>query len=106
VPPLDTEHARADLLERMQQRVPVRPRAEVLRTVQDRLAQKQFLAKNGFAQARFASVSDAAALAAALAEVGAPAVLKSRRAGYDGKGQTRVEDGDDPAAVFARAGSV
>ncbi len=76
----------------------------MLRTIQDRLSQKEFLARHGFPQTKFRSVPDAAALPAALEAVGAPAILKSRRAGYDGKSQARVEKNDDPATTFARAG--
>lgn len=103
---LDTEHVPAEVLEQIEQRVPVRPSSSVLRVIQDRLEQKQFLASHGFPQATFRSVPDAAALPEALAAVGAPAILKSRRAGYDGKGQARVEQGDDPVATFARSGGV
>lgn len=103
---LDTEHVPAEVLDQMETRIPVRPSAAVLRTIQDRLSQKEFLARHGFPQTNFRSVPDAAALPAALEAIGAPAVLKSRRAGYDGKGQARVERGDDLAATFCKAGGV
>jgi len=101
---LDTEHVPAEVLDQIETRVPVRPSAAVLRTIQDRLSQKEFLARHGFPQTKFRSVPDATALPAALEAVGAPAILKSRRAGYDGKGQARVEQGDEPSTTFARAG--
>ncbi|MDQ3370367.1 MAG: 5-(carboxyamino)imidazole ribonucleotide synthase [Myxococcota bacterium] len=99
---LDTEHVPADLLADLETIVPVRPGAAVLRTIQDRLVQKQFLDSLGLPQAAWAPASDAPELEAALARVGRPAILKVRRAGYDGKGQYRIEDGDDPAAVIAK----
>jgi 5-(carboxyamino)imidazole ribonucleotide synthase len=95
---LDTEHVPADLLAALEDLVPVRPGASVLRTINDRLVQKQFLDRLGLPQATWA---DAADLDAALATVGRPAIVKARRAGYDGKGQVRIESGDDAAGKIA-----
>ena len=95
---LDTEHVPADLLDALEPIAPVRPGARVLRTIQDRLTQKQFLDGLGLPQATWAPADD---LEAALAKVGRPAILKVRRAGYDGKGQARVEPGADAAAALA-----
>ncbi len=91
---LDTEHVPAALLAELEQIAPVRPGAAVLRTIQDRQVQKQFLDALGLPQAAWAPASTPAELAAALAQLGRPAIVKVRRAGYDGKGQVRV----DPAA--------
>jgi len=96
---LDTEHVPADILEALEPIAPVRPGAAVLRTIQDRLVQKQFLDRLGLPQAAWAPADD---LDAALAKVGRPAILKVRRAGYDGKGQVRVERDGDPVALLAR----
>jgi 5-(carboxyamino)imidazole ribonucleotide synthase len=96
---LDTEHVPAELLAVLETIVPVRPNAQVLRTIQDRLVQKQFLDRIGLPQAVWAPVDD---VHAALARVGRPAILKVRRAGYDGKGQVRIDRDDDPVAVLAR----
>jgi 5-(carboxyamino)imidazole ribonucleotide synthase len=99
---LDTEHVAATVLDAIAARVPVRPGPAVLRTIQDRLVQKQFLDRLGLPQARWAPVGAVDELAAALAVVGRPAVVKVRRAGYDGKGQVRIEaGGDDPRAALA-----
>ncbi len=92
---LDTEHVPADLLAALAELAPVRPGASVLRTIQDRLVQKQFLDGLGAPQTRWADAHD---LDGALAAVGRPAIVKARRAGYDGKGQVRIEPGDDAAA--------
>jgi 5-(carboxyamino)imidazole ribonucleotide synthase len=81
--------------------VPVRPGSSVLRIIQDRMSQKQFLDRLGLPQACWAPVADAAELAAALALVGRPAILKVRRAGYDGKGQVRINEGGDELAALA-----
>lgn len=96
---LDTEHVPADVLDELDLIAPVRPGAAVLRTIQDRLIQKQFLDRIGLPQAAWAPVDD---LAAALAKVGRPAILKVRRAGYDGKGQVRIDPGADAEPLLAR----
>lgn len=83
---------------------PVRPNPKILALTQDRLIEKRFVRELGAATAEFADVSDAPALAAAIARIGAPGLLKTRRFGYDGKGQTRVACGDDPEALFAALG--
>jgi 5-(carboxyamino)imidazole ribonucleotide synthase len=82
-------------------RRPVLPDPKVLETTQDRLAEKDFVASLGIATARYADVSSAQELKAAMARIGLPAVLKTRRFGYDGKGQAVVRAGDDPGAVWA-----
>jgi 5-(carboxyamino)imidazole ribonucleotide synthase len=97
---LDTEHVPADVLDRIEARCPLRPGASVLRTIQDRLTQKQFLDRLGLPQARWAPVADASELAAAISAIGTPSILKVRRAGYDGKGQVRVEAGRDPQTIL------
>jgi len=99
---LDTEHVPAEALEVLDTIAPVRPGASVLRTIQDRLVQKQFLDRIGMPQAAWAPVGDAAELESALAKVGRPAILKVRRAGYDGKGQVRIEPHADALAQLAR----
>lgn len=99
---LDTEHVPADLLAELETIVPVRPGASVLRTINDRQVQKQFLDKLGLPQAAWAPASTPDELTAALAKVGRPAVLKVRRAGYDGKGQVRIEATGDPAVEHAK----
>ena len=96
---LDTEHVPADVLVALEAIVPVRPGSAVLRTIQDRLVQKQFLDRLGLPQAPWAPVDD---VHAALAKVGRPAILKVRRAGYDGKGQVRVERDGDPEALLGK----
>ncbi|MGE0399322.1 MAG: 5-(carboxyamino)imidazole ribonucleotide synthase [Kofleriaceae bacterium] len=99
---LDTEHVPAEVLDEIAKIAPVRPGADVLRTIQDRLVQKQFLDRIGMPQARWAQVDGPADLDAALAKVGRPAILKVRRAGYDGKGQMRIDPDQDAPALLAR----
>lgn len=76
-----------DLLEPLR---PIRPGRKALKVSQDRLVEKAFLSDLGLKTAPFAAVDDAEDLAEALAEIGAPAILKTRRFGYDGKGQARI----------------
>lgn len=92
-----------DILEALR---PIRPGREALRVSQDRLIEKDFLSGLGLTVAPFADVTDAATLDAALAEIGAPAILKTRRFGYDGKGQARImAPGDAPQALADMAGA-
>jgi len=87
-----------DLLERLK---PVRPGRNALRVSQDRLVEKAFLSDLGLATAPFAAVDDAPDLAEALAEIGFPAILKTRRLGYDGKGQARIAAAADAERALA-----
>lgn len=99
---LDTEHVPAELLEELEKIVPVRPGASVLGTINDREIQKQFLDKLGMPQAKWAPSTTESELSSALAKVGTPAILKVRRAGYDGKGQVRVERREEAALGHAK----
>jgi 5-(carboxyamino)imidazole ribonucleotide synthase len=83
---------------------PVRPSPRVLALTQDRLVEKNFVAKLGIAVAPFAQVDDAGALARAVARIGRPSILKTRRFGYDGKGQTLLKEGSDLAVGFRSLG--
>ncbi len=76
-----------DLLGRLK---PIRPGRRALEVSQDRLTEKEFLRDLGFQTAPFAPVDDLASMEAALAQIGTPAILKTRRLGYDGRGQLRI----------------
>jgi 5-(carboxyamino)imidazole ribonucleotide synthase len=78
-------------------RKPVLPDPKVLAITQDRLTEKEFVKSLGIGTANFAAVDSPEGLTAALKAVGQPAVLKTRRFGYDGKGQLMIRDGGDPA---------
>jgi 5-(carboxyamino)imidazole ribonucleotide synthase len=84
----------------------VRPGARPLAVAQDRLEEKRLFERLGIAVPRFAPVDSAGDLAAALADFGAPAILKTRGGGYDGKGQLPVAADDDPGAAVAELGGV
>jgi 5-(carboxyamino)imidazole ribonucleotide synthase len=79
---------------------PLRPGANALAISQDRLAEKAFLSVNRIAVAPFAAVGDLDALDAAMLELGSPAVLKTTRMGYDGKGQRLLRNIADAGHAF------
>ncbi|MGH6848466.1 MAG: 5-(carboxyamino)imidazole ribonucleotide synthase [Methylocella sp.] len=83
----------------------VRPGPEALAVCQDRLAEKEFLTAAGFKAAPYMRVDDAGALARAIAKIGRPSILKTRRFGYDGKGQILVREGADLAVTFRTLGA-
>lgn len=83
---------------------PLRPGAQALQAAQDRVAEKTFLAGAGLTVAPWAEVNSLADLEAALERIGAPAILKTRRFGYDGKGQARIKDPSEAAAAWAAIG--
>ncbi|TDL89383.1 5-(carboxyamino)imidazole ribonucleotide synthase [Meridianimarinicoccus aquatilis] len=95
--------AALDILEGLR---PVHPGRKALAVSQDRLTEKQFLNQLGLVTAPFHDVAGPDDLTAALAAVGAPAILKTRRFGYDGKGQARImADGDAQAALDSLKGA-
>jgi 5-(carboxyamino)imidazole ribonucleotide synthase len=81
------------------ERVPVFPPPEALEAAQDRLTEKQFLQNLGIRTTDFAAVADPEALDVAIQKIGLPAVLKTRRLGYDGKGQSILRTAEDVARV-------
>lgn len=95
------ENVPADALDAIEAIRPIRPGRRALATSQDRLTEKTFLQGLGLATAPFADVGSDADLEAAAAAIGLPAILKTRTLGYDGKGQVRLNAGDD--LVRARA---
>lgn len=82
----------------------LRPGALALATSQDRLVEKTFLRKAGVEVAAFAPIDGMADIDAAIAVTGLPAILKTRRFGYDGKGQRKVESREALAAAVAELG--
>ncbi len=87
---IEFENVPVDTVRFLSGHVAVRPGAAALEIAQDRLAEKHFVVGLGGRPAPFAAVPARAALDTALAEIGAPAILKTRRMGYDGKGQARL----------------
>lgn len=87
-------------------RVPLRPSAEALRVAADRLQEKTLFRSLGIDVPPFAAVSSDADLRAAVSSIGLPAVLKTRRMGYDGKGQRVLREPRDVEGAFAALGGV
>lgn len=81
---------------------PCRPGVDVLRICQDRLLEKAFLERAGVPVAPWRAVHTEAELAEAVAALGLPAVLKTTRLGYDGRGQAVLRGAEDLAPAFAR----
>ncbi|MBZ4023213.1 5-(carboxyamino)imidazole ribonucleotide synthase [Rhodobacter sp. TJ_12] len=90
-----------DLLESLR---PIRPGRRALAISQDRILEKSFLNEIGLTTAPWAQVDDAATLEAALAKIGTPAILKTTRLGYDGKGQARIMADTEAAEALAAMG--
>lgn len=100
------ENVAAAAAEAAAEHAPVRPAHRVLHTTQNRLREKGFLSANGFPVTPFHAVRSQEELSPALAEIGAPAVLKTAGWGYDGKGQTAIlpeELETDREGTLARA---
>ncbi len=100
------ENVPTEALDILEALCPVRPNREALHISQDRLVEKAFLQGLGLNTAPFAPVNTLAELEAALVTIGAPAILKTCRLGYDGKGQARLKSMDDaPQAMADMAGA-
>ncbi len=81
--------------------VPIRPNRRALSIARDRLHEKEFLGGLGLGTAPFAPVEDRQTLETALDRIGAPAILKTRTLGYDGKGQARIAGPEDAERALA-----
>jgi len=90
--------------EQLAKHVPVRPGAKALAVSQDRLTEKQFIAGLGIPVAPFHAVATVDDIAPGLAAFAGPAILKTRRFGYDGKGQSGVRCAEDAPAAWREIG--
>jgi 5-(carboxyamino)imidazole ribonucleotide synthase len=95
------ENIPTEALDILEAHASIRPNRDALRISQDRLTEKMFLQDLGLAVAPFCDVPDAASLSDAVEVIGTPAILKTRRFGYDGKGQARLQSPDDINAALA-----
>jgi len=86
--------------------IEVAPGPKALAVAQDRVAEKTFLNANGAPTVAFEAADTPEAAKAAVEKIGAPALMKTRREGYDGKGQRWVEHAADAARIFTELGSV
>lgn len=100
------ENVPAEALDSLASQVPAYPPAKALLTSQDRLTEKNLFAKLGIGTAPFASVESLQDLENAVDQLGLPAILKTRRLGYDGKGQAVIRDKTQLAAAWQSIGQV
>ncbi len=96
------ENVSAEGLELLASLKPVRPAPSVLRVSQDRVIEKGFLNQAGVSTAPWAPVASLEELGEAVERIGLPAVLKTTRYGYDGKGQARLSGMNDLAPAYER----
>jgi 5-(carboxyamino)imidazole ribonucleotide synthase len=99
------ENVPAAVLRRVAAKRPVLPRPDILEIAQDRLREKNFLRGIGIATTEFRAVDGPDELAEAARELGRPAVLKTVRLGYDGKGQVRLDADTDAEEAWRRMGA-
>lgn len=99
------ENVPIEPLKQIENIVTIRPGISALETAQDRLIEKQFLQSVAVPLARFYSVDSSEDLAEAVQKLGFPCVLKTRRFGYDGKGQLILRNGADAKSAFETLGS-
>jgi 5-(carboxyamino)imidazole ribonucleotide synthase len=88
------ENIPAEVVNRISQKKPVHPRAEILHICQNREREKSFLRSHRYPHAPFAIVTSQAELDAAIKQIGTPCVLKTADFGYDGKGQAKIGSGE------------
>ncbi len=101
----DFENVPAESAKWLCERVPVFPNPRALAVAQDRLAEKTLFRELGIPVPDFADIATRAALDAAVARLGTPCILKTRRLGYDGKGQFRIKSAADIDAAWEALGA-
>lgn len=101
----DFENVPAESAQWLNERVPVFPNPGALSIAQDRLVEKTLFRELGIPVPDFADVPDRAALDTAIARIGIPCILKTRRLGYDGKGQFRIKSSGDVDAAWDALGA-
>ena len=102
----DFENVPAQAAEQLAQQVPVYPPPKALAVAQDRLSEKTLFTQLGIPTPAFRAVDTLDDLQEAVTEIGLPAVLKTRRMGYDGKGQRVLRQPEDVTLAFAEIGGV
>jgi 5-(carboxyamino)imidazole ribonucleotide synthase len=102
---MEFENIPGAFLQAVEQRRPIFPSRFALETTQNREKEKSFLKKNGIAHAAFRVVDSAPSLRQAVEEIGVPCVLKTAAFGYDGKGQVKLQGGEDLERVWSEFGA-
>lgn len=100
----DFENVPAESARWLAERVPVFPNPRALAVAQDRLAEKTLFRELGIPVPGFADIASREQLDAGVAELGTPCILKTRRLGYDGKGQFRIKSPTDVDAAWNALG--
>ncbi|MFK7945299.1 MAG: 5-(carboxyamino)imidazole ribonucleotide synthase [Paracoccaceae bacterium] len=98
------ENVPTEALDLIESLVPIRPGRNALAVSQDRVIEKTWLNDLGIATAPWAQVDGLAGLETAIARIGTPSILKTRRFGYDGKGQARLNTPEDAGAAWENIG--
>ena len=101
----DFENVPAESAQWLAERVPVFPQPRALAVAQDRLAEKTLFRELGIPVPEFAAIASREDLDSAIAQLGTPCILKTRRLGYDGKGQFRIRTPADSAAAWDALGA-
>jgi 5-(carboxyamino)imidazole ribonucleotide synthase len=101
----DFENVPAESAQWLSERVPVFPNPRALAVAQDRLQEKTLFRELGIPVPAFAALSSRQELDAAIAAIGTPCILKTRRLGYDGKGQFRIRSHDDAGPAWEALGA-
>ncbi|CAN5825425.1 5-(carboxyamino)imidazole ribonucleotide synthase [soil metagenome] len=101
---LEWENADVDTVAEIEELLPVRPGAHVLRVAQHRVLEKEAARRLGLETADFHAVDSLEGLRSGLQRLGYPALLKTARGGYDGKGQIRIESLDGASDAFNALG--
>ena len=101
----DFENVPAESAQWLAERVPVFPQPRALAIAQDRLAEKTLFRELGIPVPEFAAIASRDELEVAIAQLGTPCILKTRRLGYDGKGQFRIKSPGDAAAAWDALGA-
>jgi phosphoribosylaminoimidazole carboxylase len=103
---VEIEHVDTEMLETLENvGVQIQPPAATIRLIQDKYAQKEHLAAHGIPVAPFRDAPNLEAVHAAIAELGLPLMLKSRRMAYDGRGNAVIRSADDIEAALAKLGT-
>jgi 5-(carboxyamino)imidazole ribonucleotide synthase len=98
------ENVPADVVERLASKVPVHPSAKALRVASDRLNEKELFTRLGIPTVPFRAVDAASQMDDAVRHIGLPSVLKTRRFGYDGKGQRVLRRSKDVEGAYTGLG--